>query len=385
MKYKLVLTIAFILLIAFLSGAQADFKKIKIAVLDFQLQGKGFETEDMGQIVSEWLITAFVKEGRFEVVERRLLNKLLDEQKLVMTGMIDESSATQLGKMLGVKVIIAGSVMKLQKVIEVNARIIDVESASIIAAETIRSTTAMRLENLMGQMAEKIIKDFPLEGYVVNRHGNTVTIDLGKLAGVKKTMKFIVFREGQIIKHPKTGEVLDVEHIQTGIIEIDRVRKKISTGTIIDEEVKDPIEYGQLVKNVTEPTEPMIDESIEEPVQQQVVTRPKPKPATTSTLVERQVKMLQSSDPLAQRQAAKAVFNRKIQHPILYKVMADELMKGYRMRRFDKYKIDALAWMIKAIATSGLTEYREVLQKVARESDSQKLRKYAMKFERQLR
>lgn len=111
-------------------SARAEFLKTKIAVLDFQLQGQGHETADMGKIVAEWLITALVKEGRFEVVERRLLRKILEEQKLVMAGVVDENSATQLGKLLGVKVIISGSVIKFQNVMEVNARIIDVESAA---------------------------------------------------------------------------------------------------------------------------------------------------------------------------------------------------------------------------------------------------------------
>jgi curli biogenesis system outer membrane secretion channel CsgG len=60
--------------------AGADFKKTKVAVLDFQLQGNGYETDDMGLIVAEWFITALVREGRFDVVERALLNKILAEQ-----------------------------------------------------------------------------------------------------------------------------------------------------------------------------------------------------------------------------------------------------------------------------------------------------------------
>ncbi|MEA2084213.1 MAG: CsgG/HfaB family protein [Thermodesulfobacteriota bacterium] len=60
--------------------AQADFEKIRIAVLDFQLQGQGFETEDMGAIVAEWFITALVKAGRFDIVERTMLQKIINEK-----------------------------------------------------------------------------------------------------------------------------------------------------------------------------------------------------------------------------------------------------------------------------------------------------------------
>jgi len=231
----------------------AEFKKTKIAVLDFALQGEGFETKDMGAIVAEWFITAFVKVGRFDVVERSLLNKIMEEQKLGMTGMVDESTATQLGKILGVRAIISGSVLKLHNILEINARIIDVESASIRAAESVRSAQVDNLHDLVNQMSEIIIKNFPLQGYIVNKTDDRVTIDLGSSAGVKNGMEFITYREGKVIKHPKTGEVLDVETIETGRLTITRVRDKIAEAKITSEESPGAIEYGQMVSSVVKP------------------------------------------------------------------------------------------------------------------------------------
>jgi len=252
MKKTIISCLALLLLLISPNASVAEFVKTKIAVLDFQLQGKGFETEDMGKIVAEWLVTALVKEGRFDVIERRLLQKILQEHKLAMTGVVDETSATKLGKLLGVKVIISGSVLKLQSMIEVNARIIDVESASIMAAESVKSSEAHRLEELIVQMAEIIMKDFPLEGYIVHRLDKKVVVDLGKRYGVKPKMRFMVFKEGNVIKHPKTGEVLDVEKIQTGIIEVSNVKAKIADAVIVSEESKGAINYGQMVKSVSE-------------------------------------------------------------------------------------------------------------------------------------
>ncbi len=235
--------------LALSANSQAAFQKTKIAVLDFEMQGEGHETADMGEIVAEWLITAFVKKGRFEVVERRMLKKILSEQQLTESGIINEKSAGKLGKILGVKTLITGSVMKLKNVIEVNARIIDAENASIIAAETISSTTAMRLEELIAQMAEKIMQDFPLEGYVVFRKEKEILIDLGHLAGVTPGMQFVVYQEGEAIKHPKTGKILDVRKIEIGWIEITRVRDKISESVVIQENAPNAIQYGMMVKS----------------------------------------------------------------------------------------------------------------------------------------
>jgi len=251
----------FLVNLVFLDTASAEFKKIKIAVLDFQLQGEGYETSDMGKIVAEWLITALVKEGRFNVIERMLLKKVLEEQRLGVSGIIDESSASKLGRVLGAKIVITGSIMKFQNVMEVNARIIEVESSSIIAAENVKSTSAVKLEDLVVKMAEKIIKDFPLEGYVAQRTDNRVLIDLGKRAGVRTGMQFIVFKEGKVIKHPKTGEVLDVERIETGSIEIKEVKDKTADALILKETSTAAIEVGQMVKSMVElvPEEPSPD------------------------------------------------------------------------------------------------------------------------------
>jgi TolB-like protein len=229
--------------------AHADFKKTKIAVLDFQMQGDQNSTKDMGKIVAEWLITGLVETGRFDVIERRLLEKLLEEQKLGVTGAIDPNSAAQLGKILGVKIIVSGTVTSLEGYTEINARLINVDSASIIAAEKVRASNAGKLRDLVAKITDKIALAFPMEGYIVQRMDKKVAIDLGKQIGVRPGMKFIVFKEGKIIKHPKTGEVLDVETIETGLIEIRDVKEKTAMGVILQETTPNAVAYGSMVRS----------------------------------------------------------------------------------------------------------------------------------------
>ncbi|MCP4687106.1 MAG: hypothetical protein GY859_03590, partial [Desulfobacterales bacterium] len=121
----------------------------------FNLQGDGNVSKDMEKIVSEWIITAFVKEGRFDVVERRLLKQVLDEQRLAADGVVNKRSATMIGQLLGARIVITESLISYRNIIEVNARIIDVESASIIAAENVKGSSASRLEELVIQMSKK--------------------------------------------------------------------------------------------------------------------------------------------------------------------------------------------------------------------------------------
>ena len=262
-------------------SAKADFKRTKIAVLDFQLKGQEHDNADMGKIVTEWLINALVKDGRFEVIDRGILKKALEEENLGVDVLLDKTSVKKLGDLLGVKVLISGSVMRFQDFTVVNSRIIDVGSASIITAETVKSTTTIQLEELVEQMAEKIIKVFPLTGYIVFRDNNRVTIDLGERAGVRRGMQFIAYKEGDVIKHPKTGEVLDVKSIQTGVLEIDIVKDKTSDGMILRENEAGSIEYGQLVKSVLKSSQP-ISEYRQPAVYREPAKRPISKPSESS-------------------------------------------------------------------------------------------------------
>jgi len=237
------------LLFTLASPSYGQFKKTKIAVLDFQMQGEQTNSKDMGKIVAEWLITGLVETGRFDVIERRLLEKLLEEQKLGVTGAIDPNSAAQLGKILGVRIIVSGTVTSLEGYTEINARLINVDSASIIAAEKVRAGSTEKLRDLVNKITDKIVLAFPMEGYIVQRADKKVTIDLGKQIGVRPGMKFIVFKEGKIIKHPKTGEVLDVETIETGLIEIREVKEKTAMGVIIQETTPNAVAYGSMVRS----------------------------------------------------------------------------------------------------------------------------------------
>ncbi len=373
MKKIIALLTGLMLMVALPLTAEADFKKIKIAVLDFQLQGEGYETQDMGSIVAEWFITALVKEGRFDVVERAMLKKILNEQKMGLSGIVDESSATQLGKILGVKTIISGSVMKLQGVLEVNARIIDVETASIIAAENVKSTASTSLQSLIVQMSDKIIKNFPLEGYVVARQGDSLSIDLGKRTGVKPEMEFMVFKEGAIIKHPRTGEVLDVEMIQTGKIKIARVSKKIASATITEESSDAAIAVGQMVKSISGPLTPIKDEVYVPPATSVRASRNAPLKAADY------INKLQSRNLKDKVWAAKKIIRNGETDPAVFDALEKLLLEMFNDKPRDRNQSDAVAWMIKALGAPVLPQYKETIQKIAKEAKNKKVRGYAKK------
>jgi TolB-like protein len=386
MNRILTFLLAAVVCLGFPGVLKADYEKTKIAVLDFQLKGDGFETTDMGAIVAEWFITALVKEGRFEVIERGLLNKILEEQKLGVSGVIDESTATQIGKLLGVKVIISGSVMQFGSILEINSRIIDVQTASIIAAENVRSMTAERLQDLVVQMAAKIIKHFPLEGYVVSRRigEEMIAIDLGRSAGVKTGMEFIVYKEGKMIKHPKTGEVLDVERIQLGRVVITDVRDKIADAQILEESSTGAIAFGQRVKSVG-PLAAARVQSDRQPAGPTAVKETRAKTSASGVSVASVMKMLQSSDFKQKTQGAKYVARYYGKDPVLLQQAEAELLAGYQTKSRDRYYAEAMSWMCNVLGRSGNSQYKETLLEVSKNAWHRKVKGYAKKNYNHLR
>jgi len=71
------------------------------------------EITKLGRYISEELTTRLYLTGKFEVIERKLLDKIIEEQKISMSGMIDESSAVELGRVLGVDAIASGTITDL--------------------------------------------------------------------------------------------------------------------------------------------------------------------------------------------------------------------------------------------------------------------------------
>ena len=132
-------------LLAGLAFAKFD----KIAVIDFPgLDGK---VTPLGQYLAEELTTRLVRAGRVQVVERRLLGQVLAEQKLDASGLVDEATASRLGRVLGAGAIVTGSAADLDGSVKINARVIETASGSVSAVATVRIPLDPELAALLGR------------------------------------------------------------------------------------------------------------------------------------------------------------------------------------------------------------------------------------------
>lgn len=211
-------------------------ERMSVAVLPFETRGG---SADLGGEMLDKLITQLVALHRFKVIERSQLEKVLKEQALGMSGVVDVASATKVGKVLGVDAVLIGSITQDDKKVGMDARLVNTESAEVLTSNDAyaNSDNPEELRKMATKVAVEVYNAMPLvQGTVIKVETSDFIVDLGEAQGLKKGMKVVVFKEGDEIKHPVTGEILGYKTTKLGELVLTDVQSKFGTGEAVDKE-----------------------------------------------------------------------------------------------------------------------------------------------------
>ncbi len=117
----------------------ADAKRI--AILYFDNGSDNAELSRLRKGLADMLISDLSKIKMLNVIERARLEEILKEQKLNNSKEFDASTASKVGKLLGVQYILTGAFFDLMGSMRMDARIIDVETGKIIKSEGVDGAT----------------------------------------------------------------------------------------------------------------------------------------------------------------------------------------------------------------------------------------------------
>jgi formylglycine-generating enzyme required for sulfatase activity len=135
-------------------GWGAEPTRLSVAVMEFNVMGN-LGTEGGGAIVAEWLVNALGESKAFALRERVLLKKVLAEQQLAMTGLVDEGkAAAKIGKLYGLDAVISGSVFRWGNTITVSARLIDSGTGAIKGTAEIRAGNLDAIPDRIKELAK---------------------------------------------------------------------------------------------------------------------------------------------------------------------------------------------------------------------------------------
>lgn len=119
-----------------------------VAVADFSdLQGR---VTELGRYLAEELSIALVNtDAGLRIIDRGHIRSLLAEHELAEQGIIDQESASELGRIAGVDVLIAGTVSERDDGIRLNIKALDTNTAAIIAGKSVTLSQSSEMSGLM--------------------------------------------------------------------------------------------------------------------------------------------------------------------------------------------------------------------------------------------
>lgn len=153
----------FLVLVAFLvlpGGRPAAGQEVRsdlptVAVLDFTglMVGEGENSAPLGKAVAAMLVTELSDREGIRVIERYQLQDLLMEQRLSLSGRVEEETALEVGQMVGAQYTIYGQVTSIGGTTRMDMRIVNVETTEIMEVEKLSDATS-ELLSMVVQLAD---------------------------------------------------------------------------------------------------------------------------------------------------------------------------------------------------------------------------------------
>jgi tetratricopeptide (TPR) repeat protein len=190
--------------------------RMSMSLLPFDGKAK---SQDIARLADDFLMGSFVDQKRFMLIEREKLKQILLEQQLSLEKLADPAHSVRVGKLIAADAILATTVREDQKSLEVVSRVINTETAEVMAVKDVytENKSPVALKEAMDGLAAKIAGGFPLaEGMVIGREKKEILSDIGSITKVRKDMGAIIYRKGKEIRHPVTGRSLGADTIKLG-------------------------------------------------------------------------------------------------------------------------------------------------------------------------
>jgi sulfatase modifying factor 1 len=199
---KFVVLTMLLVVLPFQSYSAEKLKTIKrvdsmLAVFDFDVQGD--IDKSIARSLAESVRIEIVNSGKYEVIDRSNMNKILKEQAFQMTGCVAKECAVEAGQMLGVGKIVVGTVGLIGKTYYLTLALVNVETGKteIVKDEECKcevdaliATSKRVAKGLMGQAPQ------PEATIAVNKISSSPTITEDTYIDPLTWMEFVFIKGG---------------------------------------------------------------------------------------------------------------------------------------------------------------------------------------------
>ena len=133
MKYPVIYLFSFITF---------TFSQMPVAVIEFD--GIGI-TKPEASALTDRLRSELINEGTYRVIERGMMEEILNEQGFQQTGCTSDECIVEVGRLMGVDRMVGGSISKIGDLHTVTGKVVNVETGEIVKSTTFDLTGNIEL------------------------------------------------------------------------------------------------------------------------------------------------------------------------------------------------------------------------------------------------
>jgi len=148
------LTFAALLSLSPAAFAQAQGGPATVAIAEVTARGNA--DADMASEVNDALTDQLVGDGRFRVVERQQIAKVMKEQMLAQSGVMSDEVQIKVAQLVGARWIVLGTVGTKGRSYVISLRALDSTSAQVAFAETLKVGSDEQIEAGAKQLARRL-------------------------------------------------------------------------------------------------------------------------------------------------------------------------------------------------------------------------------------
>jgi len=140
--------------------AQEVKSRPKIAVFPFADTNPAAKETGYGDAIAGMLTTELINGKVFQIIERKEIDRIMNELGLSQFGVLDSQTAKEIGKVYGVDMLVLGNVAKFGNLVETDSRLIDTESGEAILADNASCRSELEIRNMVVNLARKMEQRF---------------------------------------------------------------------------------------------------------------------------------------------------------------------------------------------------------------------------------
>ena len=178
--------------------------------------------EGQDRLLMAGMTDEIINQGRIRLVERSVLDKLLEELKLGTSKLTDKNTSLALGKILAARLIVSTEIIFSGSQVQISMRLIEIETGQIVAAVTKTSGSAVPASLLAKDLSKilfnKIIELYPLRGKITAMDASEIHLNIGRMAGVKTDQLFKIKEQDVTLKIISVNKDTSLAKIEQGVI-----------------------------------------------------------------------------------------------------------------------------------------------------------------------